>query len=121
MITEIDSTEIVMPEQSSMHYYLNWAKERIDEMDAALASLEVRANQAKADSKVQGDQLIINPALSKVWVTKDIELHGNAGSIVGATIIHQSFHQISVPDGGSTVFLLGVALSGLGLIRGKLR
>jgi hypothetical protein len=27
--------EIVMPEQSSMHFYLNWAKERIDEMDAA--------------------------------------------------------------------------------------
>ena len=48
-----------MPEQSSMHSYLNWAKERIDERDAAdLASLEVRASQAKADSKVQGDQLI---------------------------------------------------------------
>ena len=29
-----------MSEQSSMHFYLNWAKERIDEMDAALASLE---------------------------------------------------------------------------------
>jgi hypothetical protein len=59
MISQTDqSTEIVMPEQSSMHYYLNWAKERIDEMDAALASLEVRANQAKADSKVKGEQLI---------------------------------------------------------------
>jgi hypothetical protein len=41
-----------------MHFYLNWAKERIDEMDAALASLEVKANQTKADSKVKGDQLI---------------------------------------------------------------
>jgi dihydroxyacetone kinase len=41
-----------------LHFYLNWAKERIDEMDAALASLEVKANQAKADSKVKGDQLI---------------------------------------------------------------
>ena len=47
-----------MSEQSSMHFYLNWAKERIDEMDAAVASLEVKANQAKADSKVKGDQLI---------------------------------------------------------------
>lgn len=47
-----------MPEQSSMHFYLNWAKERIDEMDAALASIEGKANQAKADSKVRGDQLI---------------------------------------------------------------
>jgi hypothetical protein len=50
--------EIVMAEQSSMHFYLTWAKERIDEMDAALASLEVKANQAKADSKVKGEQLI---------------------------------------------------------------
>jgi hypothetical protein len=47
-----------MPERSSMHFYLNWAKERIDEMDAALASLEVKATQAKADSKVKGDQVI---------------------------------------------------------------
>ena len=41
-----------------MHFYLNWAKERIDEMDAALASLEIKANQATAASKVKGDQLI---------------------------------------------------------------
>jgi len=33
-----------MPTQSSMHFYLNWAKERIDEMDAILASLEAKAN-----------------------------------------------------------------------------
>ena len=32
-----------MPEQSSLHVYLNWAKERIDEMDAALASFEAKA------------------------------------------------------------------------------
>ncbi len=38
-----------MPEQSSKHFYLNWAKERIDEMDAALASFEVKASQAQAE------------------------------------------------------------------------
>lgn len=47
-----------MPEQSSMHFYLNWAKERIDEMDAALASFESKANQVRADSKVKANQLI---------------------------------------------------------------
>ena len=31
-----------MAEQSSMHAYLNWTKQRIDEMDATLASLEAR-------------------------------------------------------------------------------
>jgi len=47
-----------MSEQSSMHFYLNWAKERIDEMDAALASFEVKAGDVKAESKVKADQII---------------------------------------------------------------
>ena len=47
-----------MSEQSSMHLYLNWAKERIDEMDAALASLEVKAGHAKAESKVKADEIV---------------------------------------------------------------
>jgi len=47
-----------MPEQSSAHFYLNWTKERIDEMDAALASLEAKASQVQADSKAKADQLI---------------------------------------------------------------
>jgi len=47
-----------MPDHSSVHLYLNWAKERIDEMDAALASLEVKASQAKAETKVKADELI---------------------------------------------------------------
>lgn len=47
-----------MSEQSSMHFFLNWAKERIDEMDAALASLEVKAGQAGAESKVRADQIV---------------------------------------------------------------
>jgi hypothetical protein len=47
-----------MPAQSSMHFYLNWAKERIDEMDAALASLEAKAGQVQASSRVKADQLM---------------------------------------------------------------
>lgn len=47
-----------MAEQSSMHFYLNWTKERIDEMDAALASLQAKASQVQADSKTKADQLI---------------------------------------------------------------
>jgi hypothetical protein len=50
--------EAMMPEQSSMHFYLNWAKQRIDEMDATLASFEAKAGQMQADSKVKADQLI---------------------------------------------------------------
>ena len=47
-----------MPERSSMHLYLNWAKERIDEMDATLASLEAKAGQVQGDFKVKANQLI---------------------------------------------------------------
>jgi len=47
-----------MTEQSTVHFYLNWAKERIDEMDAALASFEIKASQATAESRVKAEQLI---------------------------------------------------------------
>jgi superfamily II RNA helicase len=47
-----------MAEQSSVHPYLNWTKQRIDEMDATLASLEAKAGQVQADSKVKANQLI---------------------------------------------------------------
>ena len=47
-----------MSEQSSMHAYLNWTKQRIDEMDTTLASLEEKAGQIKAESKAKADQII---------------------------------------------------------------
>jgi hypothetical protein len=47
-----------MSEQSKIHFYLNLAKERIDEMDAILASLEAKASQVQADFKVKANQLI---------------------------------------------------------------
>jgi hypothetical protein len=50
--------ETNMPEQSSMHSYLSWTKERIDEMDATLASLEARAGRVKSDSQAKADQVI---------------------------------------------------------------
>jgi hypothetical protein len=50
--------EPTMPEQSSVHVYLNWTKERIDEMDATLASLEAKAGKMQADSRTKADQVI---------------------------------------------------------------
>ena len=71
-----------------------------------------------APEPLTGDQLVINPTLSKVYVTKDIFFSAFANGIVGPTTIVQSIHQTTqAPDGGATVALLGVALSGLGLIR----
>jgi hypothetical protein len=50
--------EVIMPAQSSMHFYFNWAKERIDEMDAVLASLEAKAGEVQAESRSKADLLI---------------------------------------------------------------
>lgn len=47
-----------MAEQSSMHAYLNWTKQRIDEMDATLASLEAKIGQVKAETKATAEQAI---------------------------------------------------------------
>ena len=50
--------EAMMPEQSSVHAYLNWTKQRIDEMDATLASLEAKGGQVKAELKAKADQML---------------------------------------------------------------
>jgi hypothetical protein len=50
--------EVIMPAHSSIHFYLNWAKERIDEMDAVLASFESKAGEVQADSRAKADQFI---------------------------------------------------------------
>ena len=47
-----------MSEHSSMHAYLHWTKERIDEMDAVLASLEAKAHTLQADSRKKADQFV---------------------------------------------------------------
>jgi SOS-response transcriptional repressor LexA len=43
---------------SSAHFQLNWVKERIDEMDASLASLERSARKAKSQSSSDAKRLV---------------------------------------------------------------
>lgn len=46
-----------MATDSSMHIYFNWAKERIDEMEAALASLESKAKEVQGGASAKAEQL----------------------------------------------------------------
>jgi len=46
--------------QSRMYPYLNWAKERLDEMDAALASLEAKQRDVQTDARVRASQMLAN-------------------------------------------------------------
>ncbi|WP_315730297.1 MULTISPECIES: hypothetical protein [unclassified Bradyrhizobium] len=68
-----------MPEQSSVHVYLNWAKERIDEMDAALASFEVKASQSAAEMKPKVDQLIADLKQRRDEFKAALKSQGDAG------------------------------------------
>jgi len=49
-----------MPAPGSMQFFLNWAKERTDEMDATLASLENRAGEAQARAQSEARQFVAN-------------------------------------------------------------
>jgi hypothetical protein len=68
----------------------------------------------------EGDHLILDNLAEQVWVTKDILLVANPGGTVGATILWQRISQASVPDGGATVMMLGLVLTGLAAVRRKL-
>ena len=47
-----------MGTQSSSHYYVNWANARLDEMDAALTSLEGKVGGVQADARDKADNAL---------------------------------------------------------------
>ena len=47
-----------MATQGNIHFYVNWAKERLDEMEAVLTSLEGKAGEAQADARDRADKAI---------------------------------------------------------------
>jgi hypothetical protein len=49
---------VKMRTQSSSHYYVNWAKARLDEMDAALTSLEEKVGGVQADARDKANKAL---------------------------------------------------------------
>jgi hypothetical protein len=47
-----------MSEQDSIHFFANWGKERLDEMDATLTSLEGKAAEVQADAKDKASKVL---------------------------------------------------------------
>jgi hypothetical protein len=68
-----------MPAQSSVHFFLNWAKERIDEMDAILASLESRVAQMATDSRAKADRFIANLRKTRDEFESTVKKQAEAG------------------------------------------
>ncbi|MBY0382285.1 MAG: hypothetical protein K2W78_10245 [Xanthobacteraceae bacterium] len=47
-----------MPMQDNIHFYVNWAKERIDEMDAALTSLAGKVSELEAGIRTKANKAL---------------------------------------------------------------
>jgi len=75
-----------------------------------------------SDPPIEGDNLIINPGQTVLNVSKDIGygVIAATGGLVSVSRVQQSFHQ-TVPDGGSAVALLGIALAGIEGVRRLVR
>jgi hypothetical protein len=71
--------EAIMADQSSVHLYLNWTKERIDEMDAALASLEAKAAQVKSEYRTKAHQLVGDLKTRRAEFESQVKLQAQAG------------------------------------------
>ena len=69
---------------SNLHFYLNWAKERIDEMDAVLTSLQSRAAQVSADSRAAADQLVADLRSKRDAFQNDLRRQAEAGEAAWA-------------------------------------
>jgi hypothetical protein len=67
--------EVIMPVQSSKHFYINWANERLDEMDATLASLEHQASEVQAASRAKADELLTNLRKRRLEFQEGFPMH----------------------------------------------
>ena len=47
-----------MSTQGNFHFFANWAKERLDEMDATLTSLESKATEVHADARDKAGKIL---------------------------------------------------------------
>ncbi len=64
--------------ESSAHFYFNWAKERIDEMDAVVASLEGKASHLAADSRVTAEKIVADLRAKRDEFLENMNKHAGA-------------------------------------------
>ncbi|QWG12208.1 hypothetical protein KMZ29_21185 [Bradyrhizobium sediminis] len=54
-----------MSTQGNVHFFTNWAKERLDEMDATLTSLQGKAAEVQADARDRAGKVLAELAKSR--------------------------------------------------------
>jgi uncharacterized phage infection (PIP) family protein YhgE len=73
-----------MPTPGSVQFFVSWAKERADEMDATLASLESKANDVQAVARAEAAQLIDSLRAKRGAFLATIEKQTEAGEAAWA-------------------------------------
>ena len=68
-----------MPVQSSVHFYLNWAKERLDEMNATLAVLDGQIAKMQADMRAKAQQYVAELRAKRDEFDGALKKQGQAG------------------------------------------
>jgi hypothetical protein len=68
-----------MSTRSGIHFYLNWAKERLDEMDATLTSLESRASTVQADVRDKASKALAELRKNRDDFLDTVKKHAEAG------------------------------------------
>jgi hypothetical protein len=71
-----------MVTHSSTHFYINWAKERLDEMDAILTSLEGKASVVQADARHMANNALADLRKSRDGFRDTIKKQGEASEAV---------------------------------------
>ena len=65
-----------MSSQSTIHPYLDWAKERLDEIDATLASFEHKAEKLQADARPKAEKASADMRAARDQFQKSIKEQG---------------------------------------------
>lgn len=71
-----------MSNRSSIHSYLDWAKERLDEIDATLASFEDNAAKLQADTSAKAQKAMADMRSARDDFRKSIKENGQASEAV---------------------------------------
>src|SRR6516164_7133724 len=66
------------------HFYLNWAKERVDEMDAVLATLESKVTQLTVDARAAADKALADLRVKREAFFSDAKKQSEAGEAAWA-------------------------------------
>jgi hypothetical protein len=97
-----------MPAQSSLHFLLNWTKERIDEMDATLASLESKAAEMRTESRAKADQVIADLRKKRDEFEATVKKQAEAGEVAREAAMKRLESQWKGFEAEVTKYLEGV-------------